>query len=348
MKRYLGFVLILVFILQSAACGVNMENNISESTRTFVDSCGREVVIPKKIERIAVTGSMAQIIVFAIAPDLLVGVSGEWDKAAEPYIDEAYLNLPVLGQLYGGKGELNLETLLQSGAQIVIDIGDAKSGVAEDMDALQQQTGLPFVHLDASLFTLEQTYMLLGELLDRGEQAAVLSGYCREIYDRATSISVKVEKKECLYLLGEQGLNVIGRDTYHSGVIDLMTENIAVLDNPSSKGTGNEVDMEQLMLWDPEFIIFAPGSIYHEVASDPLWQNLQAIREGNYIQAPMGPYNWISMPPSAQQLLGLIWLGAELYPDDCGYDLYTEVATYFKLFYHTELTQAAFSALINP
>lgn len=348
MKRYLGFVLILVFILQSAACGVNMENDISEFTRTFVDSCGREVVIPKKIERIAVTGSMAQIIVFAIAPDLLAGVSGEWDKAAEPFIDDAYLDLPVLGQLYGGKGELNLETLLQSGAQIVIDIGDTKEGVAEDMDALQKQTGLPSLHIHASLSTLDETYSLLGKLLGRQEQGNALRDYCRRVYNRATELSEQVEKKTCLYLLGARGLNVVGYETYHSGVIDLMVENIAVLNNPASKGTGNEVDMEQLMLWDPEFIIFAPGSIYHEVASDPLWQNLRAIREGNYTQAPQGPYNWISMPPSAQQLLGLIWLGAELYPDDCGYDLYTEVATYFKLFYHTELTQAAFSALINP
>ena len=106
--------------------------------------------------------------------------------------------------------------------------------------------------------------------------------------------------------------------------------------------------MEQLMLWDPEFIIFAADSIGNTVAEESLWQNLQAIRSGNYAVAPLGPYNWMSMPPSAQQLLGLIWMGAVLYPEDCGYDLYTEVAAYFDLFYHTELSEAEFFRLINP
>ena len=39
--------------------------------------------------------------------------------------------------------------------------------------------------------------------------------------------------------------------------------------------------MEQLLLWDPEVIFFAPDSIYDKVGDDPAWQDLQAIRNGN-------------------------------------------------------------------
>lgn len=347
MKKWLMSCIALLLVAALVACAPNMKDTFNNNSRSFIDSCEREVLIPETIERIAVTGSMAQIVTFALAPDLLVGISSEWDSAAIPFIPEEYRQLPVLGQLYGGKGELNPESLLQSGAQIVIDIGDDKSGVAEDMDRLQQQTGIPFVHIDSSLSRLDETYRLLGELLDRREAAQVLSDYCRSTYARAQELSSRIERKECLYLLGENGLHVIGKDTYHSGVIDLMAENIAVLDNPTSKGTGNEVDMEQLMLWNPEYIIFAPDSIGESVADDPLWQNLQAIRSGNYAVAPIGPYNWISMPPSAQQLLGLIWMGAILYPEACGYDLGEEVTQYFALFYHTDLTKDQLSALIG-
>ena len=347
MKRWLMSCIALLLVVSLSACVPDMKDASNSNTRSFTDSCGREVLVPETVERIAVTGSMAQIVTFALAPDLLVGVSSAWDEAAKPYIPAQYQQLPVLGQLYGGKGELNPESLLQSGAQVVIDIGDAKSGVAEDMDRLQQQTGIPFVHIDSSLPRLDETYHMLGELLGRSEAAQTLSDYCRNTYARAQELSAKVERKECLYLLGENGLHVIGKNTYHSAVIDLMGENIAMLDNPSSKGTGNEVDMEQLMLWDPEYIIFAPDSIGNSAVNDPLWQSLQAIRSGNYAVAPMGPYNWISMPPSAQQLLGLLWMGATLYPEDCGYDLGEEVTQYFSLFYHTELTKDQLSALIG-
>ena len=347
MKKCCGALfLAFLMVVSLAGCGVAV-NEKNNAVRSFRDSCGREVLVPEKIERIAVTGPMAQIIVFALAPDLLAGVSSRWDEAALPYIPQQYADLPVLGQLYGGKGELNPESLLASGAQVVIDIGDDKDGVGGDMDQLQQQTGLPFVHINSSLDSLDKTYEMLGALLQREDEAQVLSQYCRRTYDRAAKLAADMKPVTCLYLLGDKGCNVIGKGTYHSGVIDLMADNIAVLESPSSKGTGNEVDMEQIMLWDPEFIVFAPGSVYESVGSDPIWQKLSAVREGRYAEAPLGPYNWMAMPPSAQQLLGLIWMGSVLYPNVCGYDLYTETAEYFQLFYHTELTQAQLDKLVK-
>ena len=36
-----------------------------------------------------------------------------------------------------------------------------------------------------------------------------------------------------------------------------------------------------------------------------------------------------------------------LYPAAADYDLYTEVSTYFQLFYHCELTQTQYDALVG-
>lgn len=97
---------------------------------------GRTVEVPKNIERIAVSGPLAQIVLFALAPDKLVGIANAWDGTAAAFFDEKYYNLPELGQLYGGKGEMNLESLLTSGAQVVIDVGEPKDTIVEDLDAL--------------------------------------------------------------------------------------------------------------------------------------------------------------------------------------------------------------------
>ncbi len=316
------------------------------ATVQFTDSVGRVVELPADITKIAISGPLAQIVLFALCPDKLVGVASKWDATAEQYLATEYYNLPELGQLYGGKGELNLETLLASGAQVVIDVGEPKDSIVSDLDALQEQTGIPFVHITATASTMAEAYTKLGELLNMPEEAKTLSDYCAKVYARTLEIANSAQKVNLIYCLGDTGLNVIANGSYHAEILDLLANNVAVVDDPSSKGSGNEVDMEQILLWNPDVILFAPGSIYSTVGSDPAWQQVNAIKNGTYYEVPMGPYNWMGFPPSIQRYLGMMWMAQLLYPDTAQYDLYTEVATYFKLFYHSELTQAQFDALV--
>ena len=348
-QRLLALLLALVMTLSLAACGAQSapaeDENTAPETRVFTDSVGREVTVPAQIDKVALSGPMAQIVLFALCPDKLVGIANAWDESAAQYLDTAYYNLPLLGQLYGGKGELNLETLLESGAQVVIDVGEAKGSIVEDLDALQEQTTIPFVHIDAALATMDETYTLLGDLLGMPDEAKALADYCRSTYDRALTIADSVEKANLLYITGDAGLNVIAQGAYHAEVIDLLSNNLAVVDEPSSKGTGNEVDMEQILNWNPDVILFAPDSIYDTVAGDAAWQGVTAIQNGAYYEVPMGPYNWMGFPPSVQRILGMQWMAKELYPDAADYDMYETTQTYFQLFYHCDLTAEQYAAL---
>lgn len=362
MKRLLSILLVLCMVFSLAACGQKQDepsatqdatpattapaDEAEPTTRQFTDSVGRTVELPAEVTKVAVTGPMAQMVVFALCPDRLVGIANEWDASAEAYLDTEYYNLPLLGQLYGGKGEMNLETLLGSGAQVVIDVGEPKDTIVEDFDALQEQTGIPFVHISATIETMGDAYEKLGELLGMESEAKVLTDYCNETYGMVKDIADTVEKVDVLYVLGDKGLNVIARDSYHAEIIDLLTNNLAVVDSPSSKGTGNEVDMEQLMLWNPDYIIFAPDSIYDSVADDPTWQDMTAIKNGTYYETPLGPYNWMGFPPSVQRYLGMLWMTKLLYPDAAQYDLREEIKEYFQLFYHCDLTDEQYDALV--
>lgn len=374
MKKIITLLLALTMMLSLAACGgttsgtSETEKDAEESvaateepaqeeepaaevesetaeTRTFTDSLGREVELPAQIDKVALSGPLAQIVLFPLCPDKLVGLSTAWSADAEQYLDPEYFNMPEIGQLYGGKGELNLETLLASEAQVVIDVGQPKDGMEEDLDALQEQTGIPFVHVSAYTDGMGEAYRALGELVGMEEDAEELAAYCEQVYDRTVEIANSVEKVDLLYVTGE-GLNVIAKDSYHSELIDLLANNLAVVDEPSSKGTGNEVDMEQIMAWNPDYIIFEPNGVYDTVVDDPNWQTVTAIQSGNYYEAPMGPYNWMGFPPSVQRLLGMMWMAKVLYPDAADYDLYEEVATYYQLFYHCELTESQYDTLV--
>ena len=319
---------------------------VEPTTKVFTDSTGREVELPAKIEKIAVSGPLAQIVLFALAPDMLVGIATEWDATAEQYFDEAYYNLPVLGQLYGGKGEMNLEELLAADPDVVIDVGQPKDTIVEDLDALQEQTGIPFVHVTAATATMGDAYRMLGDLLGLEEQAETIAAYCDSVYEKTLALAGSVEKVNLLYVSGEKGLNVIAQGAYHAEIIDLLSNNLAIVDEPSSKGTGNEVDMEQILTWNPDVILFAPDSIYSTVGEDAAWQKITAIKDGNYYEVPFGPYNWMGFPPSVQRYLGMMWMSQLLYPEAAQYDLYSEVANYYSMFYHCELTQAQYDALM--
>lgn len=361
MKKPLSLLLALTLVLSLCACGGGAADTPAPTqsapaqtesaapaaeTRTFTDSVGRTVTLPARIDKVAVTGPLAQIVLFALCPDKLVGIANAWDVSAEEYLDTEYYNLPLLGQLYGGQGELNLESLLSSGAQVVIDVGEPKDTIAEDLDALQEQTGLPFVHITATTQTTGEAYRLLGELVGMEAEAETLAAYCEEVYARAVDIAGRVDKVDLLYITGPDGQNVIAQNSYHSEIIDLLSNNLAVVESPSSKGTGNEVGLEQILLWDPDYIIFAPDSAYDAAGEDPAWGQLTAIAAGRYYETPMGPYNWMGFPPSVQRYLGMLWMAKLLYPEEAGYDLYEEVARYYDLFYHRALTRAQYDALV--
>lgn len=330
----------------SAGSAVQSAQPAPAETWTFTDDVGREVEVPGEITRIVPSAPLAQIILYAIAPDLFVGLASEWYDSARGIIADEHFDLPYFGSLYAS-ADLNVEELALTDPQLIIDIGDVKSSVAEDMDALQQQTGIPSVFISSTLETMPETYRTLGKLLGREERGEELAQFCERIYTRTGTIMDKVgeEKVKALYVLGQEGLNVLAKGSYHAELLDLLTDNAAVVDSPISKGTGNAVTMEQIALWDPEFVIFAPDSIYDTVEETETWNQITAIVNGDYVRVPDAPHNWMSMPPSVQRYLGLIWLTAELYPDYCDYDVKEDILEYYRLFYGCQLTEEQYTAI---
>ncbi len=337
MRRLIAVLMILALL---ASFG------IAEGTHTFTDSCGRDVLLPRQIRKVAAAGNAAQMLIFAIAPEMLAGTTSEWHADAVGIIPDQYLNLPVLGQLYGGKGNMNLETLLTVDVDLVIDIGENKKGMAEELDSVSDQIGIPFIHIDADLDSYGAAFRTLGDLLGKPEEGERLAAYCDDVLARMRAVADSVEKKDMIYITGDSGLNVIAQGSYHAEMIDLLCNNLAVLDDPSSKGTGNEVDMEQMLNWSPENIVFADDSIYAAVADRTEWRAIPAIRDGRYVEAPDCVYNWMGFPPCCQRLMGMLWLAKVMYPEAADYDLYQEAKLFYDLFCHCDLTEEAYRGIV--
>lgn len=323
-------------------------------TCTFTDSLGREVELPATIDRVVASGPLAQNVLLTIAPDKMVGLATKIADDQAKYLGSDYASLDVLGQIYGGKGDFNKEAVAAADPRVVIDVGEAKDGMKDDLDALQEQIGIPVVHIASSLDAYDEAYTTLGDLLGVQDRAKELADYCKKAYDETSTVMAGIpesERASVLYCVGDSGLNVIAKGAYQGGVVDMCANNVGVVEKASGSGTGNEVSFEQIANWNPSVILFATngkdaGDFYESAGSDPTWASLAAIQNGAYCQVPSEPYNWLSSPPSVNQILGVQWLPRVLYPDKFATSATDVAKDYYKTFYNYDLTDADVAELM--
>ena len=314
----------------------------------FTDSTGRTISVTEPITRVAVSGPTAQQVLLSFAPDLVVELATAIDAEQAKYLGD-FSGLPIVGQLYGGKGTMNKEALAACQPQILIDWGEAKGDVKADMEQLSAELGIPCVHIDATLETYGTAYRLLGRLLAMPERGEAMAAYCEKAYADTTAALAKLDPSKrvsgLMIIEADGKIGVIAKGSYQSQVFDMCVDNLGVFDNPVAKGTGNATDMEQIVKWNPPFLLCAPGDTYTNVMSDPVWATVDAVKSGMCLEIPGYPYNWMFAQPSVNQILGMQWLPRVLYPE-----LFTTSAAdvakeYYKLFYGYDLTDAEYAAL---
>lgn len=330
---------------------VSLDKNKEKDTRTFVDSAGREVIVPTQIKKVAPSGPLAQIVLYTSSPDLLVGLASPFSAEAKEFIDEKYQKLPEFGQFYGKNASLNMEALSAAEPDVIIDIGEAKKTVKEDMDKLQDQINIPTIFIEANLKNMSETYKKLGELFGNTKETEELSAYCQrilEMADTARSSLKESEQKSIYYATGNAGLNTNAKGSFHAQVIDEIGAKNAVTGvDVVSKGGGTVISMEQLVQWQPDYILADSKDVYDLIKKDQSWQELTAVKEGNVYQVPSAPYNFMGSPPSVNRIIGIEWLGQLVYPDHYQLKIEDEIKEFYKLFYHIEPTTEQIKSILT-
>ena len=310
-------------------------------TKTVTDSSGRSVEVPAEITRVVPSGSTAQMLLMPIAYDLLVGLSSSPSTAQRPYFPEEMWYLPTFGQFYGSKASLNMEALIAAQPQVILDLGDAKESIADDMDRIQKQTGIPTLFIEADLDDMAAAYRMLGSLLGRETEAEPLAAFIEETVAMAQANAAVIpegQRKTVLYGTGATGLACNAAGSSQADVIDLVgAVNAIVPEEVTNRGGGTTVSLEEVYVCDPDVILLTAGGPYDEVQTNE-WSELTAVKNGAYYEIPNLPYNWMSSPPSVNRVLGVWWLGNLLYPALYDYDM-TEVAQeFYRLFWHYDLS----------
>jgi iron complex transport system substrate-binding protein len=334
-------------LLLALAVALATGQTIAQDRRQVVDSTGRRVSVPARVERIYAAGPPASVIIFALAPDKLLG----WTRAIRPagaaFLPRQYAELPELGRLTGRGNTANVETILALRPDVIIDVGSVSDTYVSLADRVQQQTGIPYLLFDGRFAAIANTFRAVGRVTGDTAAAGRLADYSERVLTdvRRRVATVPPDKHPRVYYArGPAGLQTGLAGSINMEVLEYMgARNVA----GATRGGLVNVSLEQVLAWDPQVIITSDPNFYRAVGTDPRWAGVSAVRTKRIHLAPHLPFGWFDFPPGANRLIGLYWTGRALYPEAFPDDLRTRAAEFFELFYHRRPSDAQLDALLG-
>lgn len=321
------------------------------SARTVTDSAGRPVALPERVTRVYAAGPPASILVYIVAPETLTGWPRALHPHERPYIAEAYRDLPETGRLTGRGNTVNLETLLKSEPDLILDFGSLRDTYVSLADAVQEQTGIPYLLIDGRFENTPAALRLVGEILGVEARGEALAAYVEALFAEidAGLAGLPDDARPRTYLArGPAGLETGLKGSINTEIIERAGGlNVADPGDASVRRGIVNTSIEQVIAADPDTILTWDRTFYDKVRTDPLWAGIDAVRRGRVYLSPTAPFGWIDRPPSVNRIIGLRWLSGLLFPERFAFDLDAETRRFYRLFYHVELSDTELDGLID-
>jgi len=197
---------------------------------TITDATGRALPIPEKVARVFPAGPPAAILLYTLAPDLLLG----WPRANRPeeclYMLPDVCTRPEVGRITGRGNTANLESVIAVKPDLILDVGSTSATFVSLAERVQQQTNIPYALLDGRFDSVAETYRKLGELIGRKSEAEKLARYAGDTFkmiaDRVASITPS-GRPRVYYARGPRGLVTGLGGSINVETIEMLAQNVA-------------------------------------------------------------------------------------------------------------------------
>jgi iron complex transport system substrate-binding protein len=322
---------------------------LAADKRTVVDSAGRRVEVPAKIERVFAAGGPASIFMYTLAPDKLLGWTSPLTPEERAYIPAPYAGLPTLGRLTGRGNTASVESVLASRPDVIADYGTINATYISLAERVQKQTGVPYLLFDGAFSQIARVYMIAGDALGIGERSRELARYTERLLSDVDKrlAGLPPEKRPLVYFArGPRGLQTALKGSINVESIERIGARNVAAEHMGSGGLVT-ISSEQLLLWNPEVVVALDPAFVSAAGTDDVWKGIKAVRTGRLYIAPDDPFGWIDSPPSVNRLIGLRWLGRVLYPKLFSEDLRTETRRFYTLFYHRTPDERQLDSLLD-
>lgn len=331
--------------------------SVEKQEWTFVDQADNEVTVKIPVERMVVMQHHSLDMLCQLgAQDKVVGTEKNWEGDLGVYMRDVFPgidDLPVPGDLT----DWNVESIAALEPDVVIAASQANP------DAMKQvkDLGIPVVVVslrgegkqeeaqNPRLADADAAYTegcqwaieTLGKLVGEEGRASEIWGMCldsREIVDEAIG-EVPDEERVRVFIANENS-QTYGNDKYvgcqllRAGAVNVAANDIQGYQSYT---------FEMLANWDPDVIIVQDRyqEVYDQITSDPQYQDLTAVKNGQVILAPFWTKPW-GNPDTDSIALGELWLAHQFYPDAVdSATVLDQAKTFYKSFYGVDFETIA-------
>ena len=344
MEKSISLLLVLAMLLSFAACSQSGNKEVSATVSTeepapvvteapsyypitVTDQAGREVTIEQEPQRMITAYYITSSLLIALDLDeRIVGIENNPEKRAIYGLSASeLLKLPQIGTAK----ELDIEAVMALEPDLLVLPMKLKNTVPT-----LEELGLTVLIVDPEdQERVNGMIRLVGQATNKNELAENILGWIASqqefLAEELTDIQMPT-----VYLAGNSSmLKTAGDAMYQADMIRLARgANVAAAIEDTYWA---EIDYEQLLAWDPEYIILAAEATYtvEDVLADPNLADCKAVVAGNVYRLPNQAEAWDSPVPGS--ILGAIWLANILYPDKISdAECTTRMNEFYETFYH--------------
>ena len=311
--------------------------------RVLVDSVGRRVNAPDKVNRVLAAGPPASILLYALAPDAMIGWVPALPDAARPFVLPSVRELPPTERMTSRGQTPDAEKIKALKPDLIVDFGSIGGSYVELAEKVQADTKVPYALIDGGLDRLQTSLRLVGDFLGRRERAEALARYAEQTRARLDAALPKAppDRRPKVYVArGPDGLQSAVKGSALTEVVE-RAGGINVAEGKPGRGGAVDVTQAQIAAWKPDFVIALDKGAYEAMRKPG------ASGSAHVLAAPTSPWNWLGEPPSINRLMGLRWLSAMFYPPQGKIDLPSEAKEFHRLFYGTTLGDADLARLLE-
>lgn len=329
LRNILLILIVLILTLSIVGCRAEDSPRTGDNL-AITDHLGRELIFEEPAETIVsgyyITSSM---IIALDLQDKLVGIEGR--PETRPIYSLAapeFLELPRVGTMR--------EFDLEGAAALDPDLLVLSIRLEEAIETLEE-LGMKVLAVNPeSMEGLQESLMMIGKATGRQERAQELIDYYDEKIAEIDKM-VKDQEKVNVYQAGNSSyLSTASSKMYQHSLIETAGGNNVSGDIDDTYWV--EISYEQLLDYNPDVIIAAPGSDYtrEDIKNDPSLQGINAIENDQIYFMPSNLENWDSPVPSA--IVGTMWLTSVLHEDVYSFDEFkADAFDFYERFYNIEI-----------
>jgi ABC-type tungstate transport system permease subunit/ABC-type Fe3+-hydroxamate transport system substrate-binding protein len=319
------------------------------------DACGREVTLDAPPQRIVVPGKATWMVSHALY--MFPDVSGRI-VAMEQRGRSVSDFVPLLDPTFLDKPHLEKDAAPEQIAPLKPDAILLKSFQYEKLGVPLEGLGFPVVCID--LETPQAFYAdieTMGQVLGNEARATEIVDY----YDAQLMMTKSAlagmddeDRPDVLVIQYESGGDDIAFEVPPVGYLQTWMVETAggnpVWLDAAEGGGWTTVNFEQIAAWDADKIFVIAfrgdaGALVEQLETDPQWEALRAVQDGEFYGFPADLYGWDV--PDPRWILGQTWLASKIHPDRFAVlDIVQATRDFFEQMYGMD--QAAVDEQIIP